>query len=125
MGGSRLRLSIALGGVFVALFVAVLATGARETDSEPPPPADPLATYDPVTAGEELPPGYRQLLSRDQIAPIYDPQFTSAGEVDWPGDMLVIGIAGASEAKAYPVTPLNQREMVVDSLEGIPVLVTW
>jgi hypothetical protein len=37
----------------------------------------------------------------------------------------VIGVAGTNSAKAYPVTHLNQREMVVDSLEGIPILVTW
>jgi hypothetical protein len=82
-------------------------------------------TYDPVTAGEELPAGYRQLLDRDQIAPIYEPTFTTPDAVDWPGDMLVIGVAGADTAKAYPVTHLNQREMVIDSLEGIPILVTW
>ena len=34
-------------------------------------------------------------------------------------------LAGETEAKAYPVTHLNSREMVIDSLEGIPILVTW
>lgn len=88
-------------------------------------PADPDVTYDPVRAGEELPAGYRQLLDRDQIAPIYEPTFTTPDAVDWPGEMLVIGVAGGDTAKAYPVTHLNQREMVIDSLEGIPILVTW
>ncbi len=86
---------------------------------------DPNEVYDPVRAGELAPPGFRQLLDRDQILPVYDPVFTSAGLVDWPAGMLVIGVSGEQTAKAYPVTHLNQREMVIDSLEGIPLLVTW
>jgi hypothetical protein len=88
-------------------------------------PADPTEVYDPVEAGEELPRGYRPLLGRDQIEPVYNPRFTTSGEVDWPRESLVIGVAGEETAKAYPVTHLNSREMVIDSLEGIPILVTW
>lgn len=87
--------------------------------------ANPADTYDPVMAGESLPSGFRQLLGRDQIAPVYDPSFTPGSQVDWPGGSLVIGVAGEESAKAYPVTHLNRREMVIDSLEGIPILVTW
>jgi hypothetical protein len=87
--------------------------------------ADPNDVYDPVKAGEATPSGYRQLLRRDSILPVYDPQFTSADQVDWPSDSLVIGVAGAETAKAYPVTHLNSREMVIDSLDGIPILVSW
>lgn len=93
--------------------------------ARPVVPVDPASVYDPVKAGENLPDGYRQGLERDQIVPVYAPAFTAASEVDWPSDMLVIGVAGTNSAKAYPVTHLNQREMVVDSLEGIPILVTW
>lgn len=89
------------------------------------PLADPGAVYNPIDAGEELPTGYRVGLARDQIAPVYEPEFTAAAGVDWPDDSLVIGVAGAERAKAYPVTHLNSREMVIDSLEGIPILVTW
>ena len=87
--------------------------------------SDPSDVYDPVRAGEPTPPGYRQLLDRDQILPVYDPVFTSASLVDWPAEMLVIGISGEETSKAYPVTHLNQREMVIDSLEGTPLLVSW
>ena len=97
------------------------AAAAQPTIEAP----DPGTVYDPVRAGESLPPGYRQLLDRDQIAPVYNPAFTTPEGVDWPEDSLVIGISGAETAKAYPITHLNQREMVIDSLEGIPVLVTW
>lgn len=86
---------------------------------------DPNDVYDPVRAGETVPSGYRKLLDRDQILPVYNPVFTSADLVDWPAGMLVIGVSGEETAKAYPVTHLNQREMVIDSLEGIPLLVTW
>lgn len=87
--------------------------------------ADPLQTYDPVEAGEVAPDGFRQLLDRDQIEPVYVPVFTSVDQVDWPVDMLVVAVAGVSEAKAYPVTHLNEREMVIDDIDGEPILVSW
>ena len=135
----RSSAAIVSGLVVIALAISVLMaslanrgtspieeTAGAEAEHGPVPAlADPDATYNPERAGEELPAGYRQLLYRDQIAPIYNPRFTTAAGVDWPGEMLVIGIAGKTEAKAYPVAPLNSREMVIDSLEGIPILVTW
>jgi hypothetical protein len=87
--------------------------------------ADPSDVYNPVTAGETLPDGFRQLLPRDAIKPVYQPEFTSASLVRWPGATQVIGISSGEEAKAYPVSFLNRREMVVDAINGIPVLVTW
>ncbi len=86
---------------------------------------DPKQIYDPVQAGDPLPRGFRQLLSRDAIRPIYDPTFVTAGAAPWNDDTLVIGIEQAGEAKAYPVSFLNGREMVIDRIAGIPVLVTW
>lgn len=115
------RRSAVLGA---ALLLALSACAQADVAAEPSI-ADPDLTFDPVRAGEELPAGFRQLLARDQIAPIYDPTFTTPESVDWPADSLVIGVAGDETAKAYPVTHLNQREMVIDSLEGIPILVTW
>lgn len=81
--------------------------------------------YDPVTAGEPLPDGFRQLLPRDGIQPIYDPRFVPATGVDWPGATEVIGVAVGGEAKAYPVSFLNRHEMVDDFIAGEPILVTW
>lgn len=118
---------IASRSLLLGAALLLVLSACSQSEVEPPAVtyADPSEAYDPVRAGEELPEGYRQLLGRDQIAPIYDPTFKTPVEVDWPSDMLVIGVAGSSEAKAYPVTHLNQREMVIDSLEGIPILVTW
>jgi hypothetical protein len=81
--------------------------------------------YNPVTAGERLPEGFRQLLPRDGIQPIYDPQFVGADGVDWVGGTQVIGVALEGEAKAYPVSFLNRHEMVDDFIAGEPILVTW
>ncbi len=86
---------------------------------------DPEAVYDPVRAGEQLPAGFRQLLPRDAIRPIYDPAFVAAEEAGWPDETLVIGVTKEGEAKAYPVSFLNRREMVIDSIARTPVLVTW
>ncbi len=110
-----------------ALLVLVAACSQDDGAATPPPVTheDPAAVYDPVRAGEEPPLGFRQLLGRDQIAPVYDPVYVARDEVDWPADSLVLGVAGVQSAKAFPITHLNQREMVIDSLEGIPILVTW
>ncbi len=122
--------------VVVILIAGVLVTLTRiaiNSGSEPRPDqtvelgalADPGDTYDPVRAGEDLPSGYRQLLRRDAILPIYDPEFVRADDSPWPGNALVIGVGLGDEAKAYPVSFLNRREMVIDSIAGIPILVTW
>jgi hypothetical protein len=86
------------------------------------PPRD---LYDPVEAGETLPPGFRPVLARDGIRPVYRPSFVGPDEVDWPDGELVIGVDLEGEARAYPVSFLNRREIVVDRHRGIPTFVTW
>ena len=68
---------------------------------------------------------WRQLLRRDSIEPIYEPTFLPAGKAPYDDQELVIGIEINGEAKAYAIGPLNGREMVNDTLGGIPILVTW
>jgi len=87
--------------------------------------ADPNDVYDPFTAGEELPSDYRQVIGRDDIRPIYDPTYVQADEADWPDELLVIGVEINGDARAYPVSFLTRREMVIDEIGGDPVLVTW
>lgn len=86
---------------------------------------DPDSIYDPVRGGEVVPDGYRQVLRRDAIFPVYDPVFTTSDGVSWPEDSLVIGVDLEGEARAYPVAFLNRREIVNDNHRGIPTLVTW
>lgn len=81
--------------------------------------------YDPVAAGESQPDGFRQLLGRDLIKPIYEPTFVPSNGVGWPDDELVLGVFLGNEARAYPIGLLNQREIVIDIHRGIPTLVTW
>lgn len=85
----------------------------------------PVDVYNPVTAGEELPDGFRQLLPRDAIFPIYEPTFTDAADARWDDEIEVIGVSSDGESKAYPVSILNRREMVIDFIAGDPILVTW
>lgn len=81
--------------------------------------------YNPVTAGERLPDGFRQLLPRDAIRPVYDPTFVPAALAGWSDDTDVIGVADGGEAKAYPVRFLNGRELVNDEINRKPIVVTW
>lgn len=81
--------------------------------------------YDPIKAGEQPPDGFRQVLQRDWINPVYDPSFVAADEIEWPDEELVIGVDLEGEARAYPVGFLNRREIVVDMHRGIPTFVTW
>jgi len=123
---SNAKIWIAFAVILVAIIAVVMINGLLGDETTPTLiRADPSETYDPVEAGEPPPEGFRQLLTRDQIAPVYDPEFTSADTVDWPQDMLVVAISGESESKAYPVTHLNQREMVIDHIDGEPILVSW
>jgi hypothetical protein len=80
-----------------------------------------------LDAGATETPEYRwsQLLARDSILPIYHPQFVAADEAGYSDDELVMGVAIGGEAKAYPISLLNGREMVNDQLGGTPILVTW
>jgi hypothetical protein len=121
-----------MGSVALIVVAAVaLFTFSDRPPADPEPSAaqvgvpDPLDVYDPVRAAEPLPEGFRQVLGRDMIHPVYDPVFADADEVDWPDNTDVIGVAGDQEAKAYPVSHLNFREMVIDDIEGIPILVSW
>lgn len=67
----------------------------------------------------------RRVLTRDDILPIYRPQFVPAAGARLAADELVLGVAIHDAAKAYPISVLNGREMVNDDLDGVPVLVTW
>jgi hypothetical protein len=125
--------AIVLGAVVGLGVTGVLLTRTAGTESSVTIAAAPevqrtvdiAAVYNPVKEGDTLPEGFRQLLARDQIEPVYDPQYTSPEQVDWPDGMLILGVEGARTQKAYPITHLNQREMVIDELDGEPILVSW
>lgn len=67
----------------------------------------------------------RKVGYRDAILPVYHPSFTDAEDAGLRNWELVLGVEIDGEAKAYPIGPLSQREMVNDRLGGVPLLVTW
>lgn len=106
---------------------AALNSGAAAVDYGSD--VDVSSIYDPFVAGEHIGDpgdvGYHQILPRDFIRPVYQPRFSAAAEIDWPEDADVIGISIDGEAKAYPISFLSGREMVLDELAGEPLLVSW
>lgn len=117
---------LAAAVVLAVSTVWAFSSPAQQLTAGPPNVrVDPSGVYNPVLAGEELPDGFRQVLPRDAITPVYEPEFIAGSEIAWPADAQVIGVAEGDEAKAYPVSFLNGREMVVDEIDGIPILVTW
>ena len=63
---------------------------------------------------------------RDGIPAIDEPAFESADEASWlKNDDRVIGVSRGGLARAYPIRILNWHEIVNDSFDGDPVLVTF
>lgn len=69
------------------------------------------------------------VVDRDAF-PVFDnPKMLSAAEAEtrrlvFPRDM-VIGVARGREAKAYPITIMGVHELGNDTIDGIPIAVTW
>jgi hypothetical protein len=115
-----LAVALLLGAALLVQWSPVpsVAEGDRRPERDPD-------IFDPRWDRVDLPAGYSPLLGRDAIRPIYDPRFVPADDVMWHPTTLVIGVAIDGEAKAYPVNVLNAREMIIDRLRGIPLLVSW
>ena len=111
----------------------------RSTQQAEPQPQAAPATAEPVDTPMESPETalgstkeveadfrqFRQLIPRDAIEPVYEPQFIAGRFAALDPEDLVIGVAINGESKAYPVGPLNFREMVNDVVGGVPILVSW
>ncbi|VAW34481.1 hypothetical protein MNBD_CHLOROFLEXI01-5141 [hydrothermal vent metagenome] len=90
----------------------------------PPIPTVPPAATN-VRTQEDAIYDFRQWSTFDGIPPIYEPQFVAAEGAPLQDDELVMGVTLGGEAKAYPITILQFREIVNDEFAGIPILVTW
>lgn len=134
------RLRIARTSFVASLLLAVTLLGGCQTDNLstptgaiPAPSASPayfgyvdeIIGADGAVAPSFVDDEYRQVRRRDDIAPIYQPEFLSPGEVSIPPGELVIGLTINGDARAYPAGVLYNREMVNDTVGGVPVLVTW
>ena len=63
---------------------------------------------------------------RDAIQPIYNPQYGKADALPWlADDDLVIGFTSESDAFAYPISILTTHELVNDTIDGKPILVSY
>ena len=63
---------------------------------------------------------------KDGIPAILEPRFvrpTEAGFLDESDD--VIGVRIGTEARAYPIKILNWHEVVNDTINGVPIVVTF
>ena len=63
---------------------------------------------------------------KDGIPAILEPRFvrpTEAGFLDESDD--VIGVRIGNEARAYPIKILNWHEVVNDTINGVPIVVTF
>ncbi len=114
--------------VALAAAVACSPTGNTATSEESPPGtaggdtllASILLEEDPTALNS-----FRQVLDRDDIAPIYDPSFVPVNQSGLQPEELVIGVSLGGDSRAYPIRYLRWREMVNDEVGGVPILVTW
>lgn len=63
---------------------------------------------------------------RDGIPAILSPKFLAAGKARFlePGEQ-VLGVEIGGRAKAYPIKILTWHEVVNDTLNGVPIVVTY
>ena len=63
---------------------------------------------------------------KDGIPAILDPKFAAGAEVDFLRDSdAVIGVEIDGQARAYPIRILNWHEIVNDTINGVPIAVTF
>ena len=64
---------------------------------------------------------------RDTIPPIYNPKFESVEQASsWLNDDdVVIGYAAGLESYAYPFRIMNWHEIVIQQVNGLPIMVTY
>ena len=75
----------------------------------------------PIEVGGTL----NTLIRRDGIRPIYNPRFIDPDDALLADVDLVIGVSLNGDSRAYPVRTLRHREMVNDTVGGVPILATW
>ena len=125
-------LAVAVAVSIAMLVVVPMLASTTEEEEERPALWSPLS-LGPIEPGQQVVvrgqqfslDGFRKLAYKDTIMPIYTPVFVSADAADLEDEELVLGLEINGESKAYPVGPLNLKEMVIDEVGGVPVLVSW
>jgi hypothetical protein len=79
-----------------------------------------------LSAPDIRPEDIQTILPRDAIQAILHPSFENAAEANWiAGSDSVVGVSINGDARAYPVAILSGREIVNDTVGGVPIAVTW
>ncbi len=67
------------------------------------------------------------VLPKDAIPAIDQPEFIGVAEADkvMQADELVISLRDGASARAYSTWLLNHHEIVNDTVEGVPLAITW
>lgn len=120
----RMRSHMMLGTLALLGF-GLAACGEPEAASQAAPEIATATSPPATTIPTEPVYRYSQLLPRDAILPVYQPEFVTAGAASLDDSELVLAIEIDGQAKAYPIIVLNSREMVNDELAGVPILATW
>lgn len=71
----------------------------------------------------------RQAVRKDAFPVFNNPRMMTAEEAEqrefiFPRD-AVVGIAHGDQAKAYPITIMGVHELGNDTIDGIPIAVSW
>jgi hypothetical protein len=85
-------------------------------------------TFQPVNRAVPLSQAPPELIEQllDAISPIHEPKYEPAAEATWLDDGdVVIGYVAGDQAWAYPLRILNFHEIVNDTLNGEPVLISY
>ena len=72
---------------------------------------------------------HRRAVERDEFPVFNNPSMLSAIEAEQQNMVkaqdLVLGVAHGDESKAYPIPVLGTHELGNDTIDGIPIAVSW
>ena len=91
---------------------------------------NPTITVTVASPGEAAEPTELKIVSvlaRDAIDAILDPTFVSGDEAEAQvaATSRVIGVSINGDHRAYSTAQLSSREVVNDTVGGVPIVVTW
>jgi hypothetical protein len=87
---------------------------------------DPFEILNPLNDGRAVDlDEYLRNTAPDSIAPVYPPEYIAPNDAPFTVDELVMGVEINGESRAFPVGLMRNREMVNDTIGGVPVLVSW
>ena len=79
-----------------------------------------------VAAGEDgLPPDFKQIIPRGQIASVDEPRFVSAEKAKLPPEAWVFAVVIDGQARAYSLNLLNRHEVVNDRVGDKTFAAVW